>query len=270
MLGYGLKFGSHGGSIDRTREKALSEVISHVQCDIAANLTASWDGSAQTIADLENNVNFYRGGNGTVSTDDPSLSGTAGDAAARFSFDGGDHLTETSHGNLLKTLHQGAHTIIWTGNIASYATRQEFFRTTDTSSFDGMQLWCSNSAGTPQVSSTFALGGAVFGANPLTFGTKIAGDNIAVCWTRDPASNQYRIYVGGETSVTTDTSSWGASATNSQGAAVISGAITSSFARFSNGTLMGSFAVRNVATTESDWNTIILPQLELRDGVTYT
>lgn len=91
----------------------LDSVISSVCCDLDATISASYGGSGQTWANLiaspadtasQTAYDFYLGADGSSSTDDPTFTGSAGDAAAYFACDGGDYFT-------LKTLSSAVPTL---------------------------------------------------------------------------------------------------------------------------------------------------------------
>lgn len=118
MLNYGYKFGftkqsGGGGASSPYLDGVLSGVVFELDATIAdsypgtgttwANLTASpADGSAQTAYD------FYLGNDGVTATQFPTFNGSAGDAAAYWSFDGGDFFTLKSGANtdFLNNLHK--------------------------------------------------------------------------------------------------------------------------------------------------------------------
>jgi hypothetical protein len=90
------------------------------------------DGSAQTDYD------FNLGGTSGSGADDPTFTGTAGDAAAYFALDGGDYFSLAgSIPSFFNTIHQGAdsHTLIITMNAPiSGGSRTGLFSTTNPNS----------------------------------------------------------------------------------------------------------------------------------------
>lgn len=83
----------------------LDAVIDSACCDLDATIAASYPGSGQTWANLIANpadgaqqadYDFMRGTGVIETAADPAFNGTAGDAAAYFSLDGGDNFTGKS------------------------------------------------------------------------------------------------------------------------------------------------------------------------------
>ncbi|MGB0817404.1 MAG: hypothetical protein ACPGQQ_00765 [Candidatus Puniceispirillaceae bacterium] len=80
----------------------LDSVLASTICDLDATVSDSYGGSGQTWANLiaspadgasQSDYDFYLGAGSGSSTDDPTFNGTAGDAAAYWSFDGGDYFS---------------------------------------------------------------------------------------------------------------------------------------------------------------------------------
>lgn len=78
----------------------MDSIIASSCCDIDATIEDSYDGSSQDWLNLiaspadgagQADYDFFLGADGTSSTDDPLFTGTAGDDAAYFEMDGGDH-----------------------------------------------------------------------------------------------------------------------------------------------------------------------------------
>ncbi|MBI4031494.1 MAG: hypothetical protein HY370_07425 [Proteobacteria bacterium] len=97
-LGYGM----HGVNTPPASGGSpyLDGVIASACCDLDATITSSYPGTGQTLANLvaapadgaaQAGYNFHLGESETATTDDPAFTGTAGNAAAYFAFDGGDN-----------------------------------------------------------------------------------------------------------------------------------------------------------------------------------
>jgi hypothetical protein len=80
--------------------QGLELVVSSTCCDLDATLSGSYGGSGQTWTNLtttpadgtdQTEWDAFLGADISVSTDDPTFTGSAGDSAAYFSFDGGDY-----------------------------------------------------------------------------------------------------------------------------------------------------------------------------------
>lgn len=81
----------------------LGDVLSSTTGDLDATCTDSYSGTGQTWANIETTpadssaqtkYDWFLGDDGDVSTDDPTFTGTAGDSAAHFLYDGGDHFAD--------------------------------------------------------------------------------------------------------------------------------------------------------------------------------
>lgn len=98
-LGRGLSSGCR--ATNNAEAGYLDDVISSACCDLDATIADSFT-SGQTWANLiaspadsaaQADYDFHLGANNTATTDDPTFTGTAGNAAAYFSHDGGDYFT---------------------------------------------------------------------------------------------------------------------------------------------------------------------------------
>ena len=96
---------------------SLRDVLPSCVFDLDATQTASYDGTGQAWRNLvpvpadgaaQADYDFYLGASSSAGTDDPSFTGTTGDAAAYFSFDGGDYFDAVSMPatTLLRNLHR--------------------------------------------------------------------------------------------------------------------------------------------------------------------
>ena len=96
---------------------SLKDVVSSCVFDVDATIAASYGGSGQTWANLvtapadgsaQAAYDFYLGAGSGGSSDDPTFTGTSGNAAAYFSLDGGDYFTLKSASNtsFLNNLHK--------------------------------------------------------------------------------------------------------------------------------------------------------------------
>lgn len=110
MLTFPVGYLSSSNGVD-----ALDSVLSSVCCDLDATIADSYGGSGQTWANLiaspadgagQTDYDFFRGVDGSSSTDDPTFTGTAGNDAAYWLHDGGDFF-QIVNGNT--TLLQDAH-----------------------------------------------------------------------------------------------------------------------------------------------------------------
>lgn len=102
----------------------LDSIISSTCCDLDATISASYGGSGQTWANLiaspadgsaQTGYDFHLGIDDSSSTDDPTFSGSAGDAAAFFSHDGGDWFTLKNIANAItiKNNHRTDQAGVW-------------------------------------------------------------------------------------------------------------------------------------------------------------
>lgn len=95
---------------------SLKDVVSSAVFDLDATKSASYGGSGQTWSNLvtepadgsdQTAYDFYLGGTGSATTDDPTFTGGAGSSGAYFYFDGGDYF-QIAGGmpEFLKSLHK--------------------------------------------------------------------------------------------------------------------------------------------------------------------
>ena len=95
----------------------LQTTVASTVFELDATRSDSTDGSSQTWSNrtavpadsaAQTDYDFYRGANSTATTDDPTFNGSAGSAAAYWSFDGGDFFSLKSGANttFLNNLHK--------------------------------------------------------------------------------------------------------------------------------------------------------------------
>ena len=95
----------------------LQTTVASTVFELDATRSDSTDGSSQTWSNrtavpadsaAQTDYDFYRGANSTATTDDPTFNGSAGSAAAYWSFDGGDFFSIKSGANttFLNNLHK--------------------------------------------------------------------------------------------------------------------------------------------------------------------
>lgn len=132
----------------------LDGVLASTCFDVDATIAASYGGSGQTWANLiaspadgaaQTAYDFYLGANGTATTDDPTFTGTAGNAAAYFSLDGGDYFklkgaNPTLLNNLHKTTSGNAWWLAFAFQTGPSITQDTFFATADASFDHGIEM----------------------------------------------------------------------------------------------------------------------------------
>lgn len=140
-FGMGLNINNGSGAAGG-QSPYLDGVLPSTCCDLDATIADSYT-SGQTWANLiaspadgagQTDYDFYLGADGSVSTDDPTFTGTPGDSGAYFAYDGGDiHLLKGANPPLFDTLHQSGSTF-WMAaavNIADANAVNRIFNTWD-------------------------------------------------------------------------------------------------------------------------------------------
>jgi len=105
------------GPARKKTDKSLKAVIASCVFDVDATITESYAGTGQTWANIVPNpadgstktaYDFYLGATSGASSDDPTFTGSAGNAAAYFMLDGGDvcSLKSGTNTNFLNNLHK--------------------------------------------------------------------------------------------------------------------------------------------------------------------
>lgn len=125
--------------ITAPRPRRLDQMARHIGA--GGNLAFALDAadsrsylSGQTWYDItSNDRDFYRGADGSASTDDPTLVGPPGQLSRStyFSFDGGDKFTALSNGTFINSLHKdnGKSTLVLAARFPSFASNAILFGT---------------------------------------------------------------------------------------------------------------------------------------------
>lgn len=246
-----------------TRTSPLSAVIDNVELDLAANITASWDGSSQTVTSLANN-DWWRGTSGSVEAVDPTLDGTAGTAGASLLFAGGDQMRQKAVSTFGNSLHKTSQD--WTF-ICTFVPQKSdggvdlLMGTRYAVGEFGLTIGYDNNGGSPRI---YVLYQDNTGATFDTFTLVSAfGDPIALGIASNASTGALTIFENDETPQTGSAARKGADdATNKLG--VGSAAFT-----IDVNTKIKTLAFTSDLIDETEWDGTVLPQLNLRDGVTY-
>ena len=138
-----------------SRSDPLSALLASTIYDLDATLAASYGGSGQTWSNLiaspadgalQTDYDYTLGFSASPSTDDPTFTGTADDANAHFSFDGGDRMVFTNGlPDFFKKFHRTDTAQDWTmvfaGKLPPSGSSFPFIRTgNSTAGAQGMQI----------------------------------------------------------------------------------------------------------------------------------
>lgn len=205
----------------------LDGVISSVVCDLDATISNSYNGSGLTWSNLIESpadgttraaYDFHLG-NGSTSTTYPTFNGTAGDAAAYWSTDGGDYfLIKTLAGSLAERWHRtSGGTPFWVA--VTFQTPSDLF--SGTRSFWGNASGSYNrgivsyAVSADTISMLSSNASTVPVTNNLS-GVLVGSTDYIYLFSSDPSlsSNNVRIWVN-TASASTFTHSYSASTTNS-------------------------------------------------------
>lgn len=111
VAGAGLKLQIIGTEFDI--DGTLDAFVASTCADLDATKSASYGGSGQTWANLvtspadgasQTDYDWFLGADGNSGSDDPTFTGTAGDSAAYFLMDGGDHFVQKTNTTLINRL----------------------------------------------------------------------------------------------------------------------------------------------------------------------
>jgi hypothetical protein len=184
---------------------SLQDNVSSTVFDLDATKSASYDGTSQTWANLvvapadgsaQSAYDFTLGTDNTVTTDDPTFNGSAGNAAAYFSFDGGDFFEIAgAMTQFLKDLHKTtggqSHWVAVAGQLTA-GTTQCLFSTGTTAGVHGVRFnWGASEGITAQ-----QLGSATVTATPAEVNFQ-TGLEYLVVMSYDVSTSTFKFWLNG-------------------------------------------------------------------------
>ena len=234
----------------------VASMLPSAIADLDVTQVNSYNGSAQTWTNLlgapadgssQTDSNFFLGSDAVVRTNDPTFNGTAGDGAAYWSFDGGDHFAKTSPNTaFLNNMHKTsggsdfwlAFTIYMPSNDGNL-----LFSTGDFSGFPGLLIRKTNNK----------LQLAQFGDSGATYATSASDIPVNVpsllIVSHSHSSNLTRIWVNGDTA-TEVAQTFNTCITNSSQSQIGKG--VSGFGILANGTRLYALSYGNAFISNAD------------------
>lgn len=199
------------------RAVTLDSIESSTCFDLDATLSDSYDGTSQTWANLvaspadgssQTDYDFWVGFDGTSDSFEPTFNGTAGDAAAYWTTDGGDFFQlKGSNTTLLENMHQTASTQDWwmmfayRTSAAALPTGLNFAKTR--TSGNGYQL---NNAGSssPEFRDVQRnTGGTTIRDSGVNYQT--ASTETVVIFSMDASAQELKFWINSDTETASDT-----------------------------------------------------------------
>ena len=256
--------------------KPLNKIVSGCELDIDATVYDSYTGVGENVLNIEPNPasgsaqsahDMYLGASATTDGDEPTFNGIAGDAAAYFSFDGGDQLlAQSAMNNFLGSLHKttGGSDFTFLFTLYYISATQALINTKNTNGINqGVDLYSLSHTNKLYMSqgngstNPAAVSTNTFNASAWNFAAVAHkhGTNETTFWLNDATGE-------------TVSHAFGTTTTDASGAGLSFGAYANGTFNLANGSRMKSLACFNKVLTDEEMD-LVKAQYMVRHNQSY-